>query len=105
MKSALTKAVQRFTVSVRMSDHSNYEAETEVALDIIERHGMKAHYYLPAIGNRDNASLSEALDLLSTRGFIITAAADRTLVGKVATARPNSSEVAISRRATFKVID
>ena len=48
------------------------EFSIENAVNIIERHGMKAHFYLASIGNRDNEELSYALDTLEAAGFIVT---------------------------------
>ncbi len=79
------------------------EASREHALDVISKHGIEAHYYLAAIGNRSDKQLSEALDILSSAGYIMTDAAGQ-LVGKVAKARLNSNEKAQHYRASFKVV-
>lgn len=77
---------------------------SESALDILDKHGLKAHLYLPSIGNRDNRELCEAMDLLSATGYLITDNEDR-LIGKVAQARMPRDEVAKERRKMFKLVD
>ena len=73
------------------------------ALDVIEKHGLEAHYYLPSIGSRKDEELSHALDLLSSSGFIITDQ-NGQLIGKAAKTRLSSQEKAENRRSTFKVV-
>lgn len=73
------------------------------ALDILDTNGIDAHFYLPAVGSRDNSELSEALDFLGSKGYIFTRS-DGSLVGKVAKARISPDEKASQRRANFKII-
>jgi len=76
----------------------------ERAVDIVESKGMKAHLYLASMGNRGDRELSEALDTLSSAGFIVTDS-NGTLAGRVATKRLDSNQIALQRRAQFKVLD
>ncbi|ODM57005.1 hypothetical protein [Vibrio harveyi] len=73
------------------------------ALDVLEQHGFEAHFYMAGIGHREDKDLSNALDLLSSSGYIITNQ-DGELVGKVAKARVSTDERAKERRATFRII-
>lgn len=72
------------------------------ALDILEQHGLRAHYYMPAIGMEDQ-ELANACRTLASAGYIITSA-DGTITGKVAVARPTKDEQVADRRASFKLI-
>lgn len=72
------------------------------ALDILDRHGLRAHYYMPAIGMQDQ-ELANACRTLASAGFIITSA-DGTIIGEVAVARPTKSEQIENRRASFKLV-
>ncbi len=76
--------------------------QIESALDIIEKHGYKAHYYFPATGIEED-QLYIALERLKHAGYIFTRA-DGSLLGKVTTARPSSDQVADERRAGFKIV-
>lgn len=69
------------------------EKSQNYALDVIEKHDLEAHYYLPSVGKRNDEELSNALDLLSISGFIITDS-NGNLVGKVAKKRLSSQEKA-----------
>ncbi|GIC77141.1 hypothetical protein [Moritella sp. F3] len=71
-------------------------------LDEIAAQGYSAHYYVPSIGLTNN-ELRNSLDYLASKGFIITDS-NEVLVGKVAKARMDSTELAEQRRATFKII-
>ena len=73
-------------------------------LDVLQGHGIDAHYYLPAIGNRENPELCEALEALGSAGYIMTDSKG-VIVGKVAKARLTSDEKAHQKRATFKVVE
>jgi hypothetical protein len=79
------------------------EDAREKALDVIEKHGYRAHFYLPTVGAQDDRELWEALETMRLAGFIITNQ-NGHLVGKVATARPTSQEIAEERRASFSLI-
>lgn len=72
------------------------------ALDILDQHGLRAHYYMPAIGMEDQ-ELANACRRLASAGYIITLA-DGTIAGKVAVARPTKDEQVMDRRASFKII-
>ncbi|HEY0843430.1 hypothetical protein [Methylotenera sp.] len=72
------------------------------ALDLLEKNGLRAHYYLPAVG-MESQELANACRTLASAGYIITAA-DGTITGKVASARPTKKELAALRRAAFKLV-
>lgn len=74
----------------------------EKALDLLEKNGLRAHYYLPAIG-MDNQELANACRILASAGYIITTS-DGTITGKVASARPTKDEQIALRRASFKLV-
>lgn len=76
--------------------------ERENAMEVLERHGLRAHFYLPAIGVEDQ-ELANACRYLADAGYIITTA-DGTVTGKVASARPTKDEQITMRRAAFKLI-
>lgn len=78
------------------------ETARENALDVLEKHGFRAHYYLPQVGVEDK-ELAGACRLLAGTGFLIT---DSTgaLVGKVATARLTPAELTKERRASFRLV-
>lgn len=79
------------------------EAIREGALNVIGKHGYRAHLYLPAVGRLEDRNLANALNSLAASGHIIT---DSTgaLVGKVATARLTPEELAKERRAGFRLV-
>jgi hypothetical protein len=70
------------------------------ALDVLERHALRAHWYVPAAGCTDR-ELAGALRLLGDSGHVITDR-DGALVGKFATCRPSPEECAAMRRASFR---
>lgn len=76
----------------------------EKALDVIEKHGYRAHFYLPTVGAQDDRELWEALETMRLAGFIVTNESGH-LVGKVATARPTRQEIAEERRASFRLVN
>ncbi len=80
------------------------ESAREAALDVLERHKMKAYMYFPAIGHRNDPELSHALDVISAAGYIITDSSGG-IVGKVANVRLSSTERAEQKRATFKIVE
>ena len=75
----------------------------EAALDVLEKHGIRAQFYMPAAHVKDR-ELADALRLLAGRGYLMTDAEGR-LVGVAATARPTVDENAQQRRAEFKVVE
>lgn len=79
------------------------EVERETALDIIGKHGYRAHYYFPAVGLLKDRELANALNSLAASGHIIT---DSTgaIVGKVATTRLTPEELAQDCRAGFRLV-
>jgi hypothetical protein len=79
------------------------EAARENALDVLEKHGYRAHFYLPTVGAQDDRELWEALETMRLARFIVT---DRNghLVGKAASARLTSQECAEERRASFRLV-
>lgn len=94
----LRKRIRTAQEGYRLSEESIDSAIVE-----IEQYGMKAHYYLAGVGNRESTNLSYALDILEAAGFIITDQ-DGQLVGKVATKNVGSSELAEQRRALLKIV-
>ena len=74
------------------------------ALDVLDKHGYRAHFYLPTVGAQDDRELWDALETMRLAGFIVTDQSGH-LVGKVATARPSSQEIASERRASFRLVD
>lgn len=76
--------------------------ERDAALDVLERHGLQAYFYLPAVGENDQ-DLNSALRLLAGRGYLITNRSG-DLVGKVALARPAAEEIALHRRSMLRVV-
>lgn len=76
--------------------------EREDALDVLEQHGLRAHFYLPAV-SMENQELANACRRLASAGYIITTA-DGTITGKVAAARPTKDEQIARRRASFKLV-
>lgn len=86
---------------VVMTSENDYVREA--ALDVLEKHGIRAQFYMPAAHVRDR-ELADALQLLTGRGYLMTDAEGR-LVGAVATARPTVEENAQQRRAEFKVVE
>lgn len=78
------------------------DGDRNAALDLLERNGLRAHYYLPAIGVEDQ-ELANACRRLASAGYIITTA-DGTITGKVAAARLTKDELAAMRRAAFKLV-
>lgn len=72
-------------------------------LDILAKHGLRAHFYLPAAGIED-AELAEALRRVSSAGYIITDQTGNQLMGKVASIPMTTNEIADMRRAEFKVV-
>lgn len=78
------------------------ETAKEKALDVLGKHGFRAHYYLPQVGIEDR-ELADACHLLAGKGFLITDSSG-ALVGKVATARLTPAELAKERRASFRLV-
>lgn len=74
------------------------------AIALVEQHGMKAHLYFPATGRHTEHELALALTILGSNGFIITDG-QGDIVGKVSTHGLSSEEIAMIRRATFKIVD
>lgn len=78
------------------------EGSREKALDTLSRHGIEAHFYLPAADCAD-AELADALRLLGDRGYLMTNCKG-ALVGKVAKARLTANERAQeTRKRSFLV--
>ena len=98
----LRRLLRRFVGS---SVHPTMMAEVsrEKALDTLSRHGIEAHFYLPAAGCTD-AELSDALRLLGDRGYLMTDARG-SLVGKVAKARLTAEERAKESRKRFFLVE
>jgi hypothetical protein len=78
------------------------DGERKEALDILDQHGLRANYYMPAVGIEDQV-LANACRRLASAGYIITSA-DGTITGKVAVARPTKNEQLEYRRASFKLV-
>ena len=81
-----------------------YESNRTKALSILKNNGLSAHFYTATMGCRRNIELFDALDFLSSNGYIITDGSDN-LVGKVAKANMDSAELASERRATFTIVE
>jgi len=73
-------------------------------LDVLDKHGITAHFYMASCGYREDTELSNALDRLNAAGYIFTDTAGH-LVGRIAKARLSSQEIAELKRADFKIID
>ncbi|PKM47078.1 MAG: hypothetical protein CVV05_01430 [Gammaproteobacteria bacterium HGW-Gammaproteobacteria-1] len=73
-------------------------------LDVIERHGYTAHFWLPGIAHHADRELWEALEGLKNAGFIVIDA-NGALAGKVAKARLPVGELAEQRRAQFRIVE
>lgn len=89
----------------RLKRFSNaHKKERQAMLDVISKHGMKAHKYFPGVGQRDDVELSTALDWFASNGFVVT---DKNggIVGKVATANMESTELAELRRSQMKLVE
>lgn len=74
------------------------------ALELLTKHGLRAHYYLPAAGQTDE-ELAAALRMFGDSGYIVTRESTGELVGAVATVATNSDERAKQRRAKLRLID
>ena len=98
----LTWLLQSFRRAVEGDRLSSVSIEH--AVDVVEKHGMKAHLYLPGTEHRGNDELCHALDTLSAAGFIITNDKGH-LVGKVATKRLDRNEAAKQRRAELRLVE
>ena len=88
----------------RLKRHSiAHGKEFQAMLEVVSKHGMKAHKYFPGVGQRDDVELSTALDWFAANGFVVT---DKNggIVGKVATANMDSSELAELRRSQMKLV-
>lgn len=81
-----------------------HNKELQAMLDVVSKHGMKAHKYFPGVDQRDDIELWTALDWFAANGFIVT---DKkgAMVGKVATANMDSSELAELRRSQMKLVE
>lgn len=75
---------------------------TETALDVLDKHGLRAHRYFPAASMEDPELASACLTLLGL-GYII-ADKDNNLVGGIGNARATKDEIAEHRRASFKLV-
>ena len=87
----------------RWGEKKGKDTARESALDVLEKHGLRAHYYLPGVGLHEDRELANACNHLAAVGHIITDSAG-ALVGKVATARLTPAELARERRASFRLI-
>lgn len=89
----------------RLKRHSIvHDKEFQAMLEVVSKHGMKAHKYFPGVGQRDDVELSTALDWFAANGFVVT---DKNggIVGKVATANMDRSELAELRRSQMKLVE
>jgi len=77
--------------------------DSERALDILERHGLRARHYLPHLGV-DDQELAEACRWLSNQGYVITNP-HGALFGRSVAARPDEEEGPEARRALMRVRD
>jgi len=99
----LNRLVQRLINGSPESASMMSDRAREEALDTLARHGIDAHYYLPAVGCEDN-ELSNALRLLGGRGYLMTHA-NGSLVGKVAKARLTPDERSQESRKRFFLVE
>ena len=85
---------------------NKHEKRIAHAIAVIEQHGMRAHLYLPVTGCHTDSEreLALALTVLRDNGFIITDGQGE-IVGKVSTHGLSSEEIAMIRRASFKIVD
>lgn len=89
----------------RLKRHSiAHDKEFQAMLEVVSKHGMKAHKYFPAVGQRDDVELSTALDWFAANGFVVTDK-NGAIVGKVATANMGRSELAELRRSQMKLVE
>ena len=80
-----------------------HDKQRKAMIDVINKHGMKAHMYFPSVRHRENIELSTALDWFAANGFIVTDE-NGDIVGKVATANMDSVQLAEIRRAEMKLV-
>lgn len=80
------------------------EHAQSAALAVLAKNGMRAHYYMVAIGI-DDAELANALRFLRSAGYLITDDSSDALVGKVAAVPANKVDRAETRRAKLHVVD
>lgn len=80
------------------------DAARENALDVLDKHGYRAHFYLPTVGAQYDRELWDALETMRLAGFIVTNESGH-LVSKVATARPTRQECDEERRASFRLVN
>lgn len=73
------------------------------ALDTLRKHGIAAHYYLPAAGCEDR-ELADVLRHFGSNGYIMTDA-NGAIVGKVAKATLTSEERALEARKRFFLVN
>lgn len=86
----------------RLFEKRSRARQVESDLDMIEKHGFKAHFYFPATGIKED-QLYISLERLKHAGYIFTRE-DGSLLGKVATSRPSLDQVADARRTGFKIV-
>ena len=91
-----------YTRWLRAIESKKYDLDREIALDVLDKHNIRAHYYFPAADYND-AELKKSLTLLGSRGYVFTSEADQFL-GKVATARPTKDENVKMRRAEYRLV-
>lgn len=88
--------------AVSSANGIGHDSIREDAIDVLERHGIKAHLYFPAAGIEDS-DLKDALRCLHERGYIFSSK-DGALFGGIAQARPAPEERAQIRRRQMKVV-
>lgn len=76
----------------------------EKYLAVLGKHGIRAAFYAPAIGIRDDPVLSEALDRLAARGYVFFDQ-NGQMLGGVALAHLTPEEKARARRKAFRVVE
>ena len=75
----------------------------EDAFDKLEKHGLRAYRYMPAIGIKDKG-LAHACRVLGRAGCLIIDAEGR-MVGNMYVARLTTEDVVAVRRPAFKVVE
>ncbi|CAG0971893.1 hypothetical protein RHDC4_01332 [Rhodocyclaceae bacterium] len=91
-------------ITVAPSHHTTgiSEAARMRAAAVLDQHGLRAYFYLPSAGMQDR-ELADACRFLAGAGNLIMDA-DDNMVGKVAALYPTSDEVAVERRASFRLV-
>lgn len=74
----------------------------EKALDVMEKHGLRA-FYFPAGIYIDDQELADACNILASTGHLLTDATGK-MIREVAAARPSREEVSKNFKASFRLV-